>query len=156
MSEPTSRRRSSAGIRGILKESIRLCPAQVACEDARLSHGREVCRACEKALKRRARGPQPPRGEYLTHTLEKKRTNLKSRCTNERKPMPNEYVRPASHGPMKDWRLVTLPEFGPQPTGTYLVYGTLADELDHLLSRGRVREAWALFSWFNDASEGAA
>jgi hypothetical protein len=65
--------------------------------------------------------------------------------------MSSHYVRPASQAPLAGWRLVTIPAFVDEPAVTYLITDDLATELEHLVSRGRVREARALLFWF-DAS----
>ena len=68
----------------------------------------------------------------------------------------NHYVRPASQAPLKGWRIVTLPAFFNEPELTYLVVEKLATELEHLVARGRVREARTLLFWFDDSSVEAA
>ena len=63
--------------------------------------------------------------------------------------MSKEYVRPLSDAPVKGFRPVTLPAFSNEPEIQRLVYGSLATELEHLVSRGRIREARTLFFWFD-------
>jgi hypothetical protein len=62
-------------MRGLMKESVRLCPMQVACDGVTLFRGREVCGPCEKALKRRERQENAAlRGERcITYTTTRKR-----------------------------------------------------------------------------------
>ena len=67
--------------------------------------------------------------------------------------MRNNYVLPASDAPCKGFRLVALPEFNDQPATTKLVTDDLAKELEHLVSRGRIREARTLLSWFDETGE---
>ena len=64
--------------------------------------------------------------------------------------MSSNYVRPAAQAPLAGWRLVTLPAFNEEPAITYLITNELATELEHLVSRNRVREARALLFWFDD------
>ena len=63
--------------------------------------------------------------------------------------MSREYVRPMSDAPVKDFKAVTLPAFANEPEITRLVYVNLANELEHLIARGRIREARTLFFWFD-------
>lgn len=62
----------------LFKAHYRLCPEEVACEGVRLTEGREMCPACEAAIKRRKAPPKPLRGErcetyYATRVKKKKR-----------------------------------------------------------------------------------
>jgi hypothetical protein len=63
--------------------------------------------------------------------------------------MSREYIRPMSDHPAKGFRPVTLPAFNNEPEVQRLVYDNLATELEHLVSRGRIREARTLFFWFD-------
>lgn len=56
-------------MRGLMRESIRLCPMQLACDGSPLARNRDVCRACERAARRRQRQRLAPlRGEKLPRT----------------------------------------------------------------------------------------
>lgn len=68
----------------------------------------------------------------------------------------NHYIRPASQAPLKGWRIVTVPAFLDEPALRYLVVDDLATELEHLVARGRVREARTLLFWFDDSTVEAA
>jgi hypothetical protein len=62
-------------MRGLMKESIQLCPSQVACEGTTLLRGRTICRPCERALKRREQRDQALRGErHITYELSRRRS----------------------------------------------------------------------------------
>jgi hypothetical protein len=66
--------------------------------------------------------------------------------------MSSQYVRPASQAPLAGWRLVTVPAFSnTEPAVTYLITNELATELEHLIQRGRIREARTLLFWFDDS-----
>jgi hypothetical protein len=58
-----------------LADHIRVCTTQVACDGVTLLRSREMCGACEKAMKRRAAAkPTALRGErYIEYESEKKR-----------------------------------------------------------------------------------
>ena len=61
-------------MRGVMKESIRLCPSQVACDGSNLFRDRTICGPCERALARRAKRDEALRGERcVTYTLTRKR-----------------------------------------------------------------------------------
>lgn len=62
-------------MRGVMRESIRLCPSQVACDGVQLYYRREICKPCERALKRREKRNEALRGErHLTYELSRRRS----------------------------------------------------------------------------------
>lgn len=60
----------------LFKARYRLCPQEIACEGVRLTAGREMCPACEAALKRRTATPKPLRGDRCAMYYE---TRIKKR-----------------------------------------------------------------------------
>lgn len=56
----------------LFRDGYRLCPQEVACEGVRLTKGREMCPACEAALKRKTAPPKPLRGERCVSFYERR------------------------------------------------------------------------------------
>ena len=61
------------------KPHYRLCPQEIACEGTRLTEGREMCPACETALKRKTAPPKPLRGERCVSFYERRVRPKRSR-----------------------------------------------------------------------------
>jgi hypothetical protein len=57
------------GHRGILETTVRICPAQTACDGVTLLRGREICRACERAEKKRGREVKPRGTRYCEYEV---------------------------------------------------------------------------------------
>jgi len=68
-------KRGRGGPRGLMRETIKLCPVQAACDGVRLYVGRELCGPCERALHRRAKRSEALRGEhYVTYELTRRKS----------------------------------------------------------------------------------
>lgn len=50
-------------LKGIFADTMRLCPAQIACDGATLARNREICGRCERSKRNRERKDRPLRGE---------------------------------------------------------------------------------------------